>query len=125
MVAVAVVFGLVAGVFHVGFWVVESLLWRRPGVWKLFGARSQEDADTMAFGMLNQGFYNLFLGVGAIVGSFVVMGDTEGRTILLGYCCLFMLGAAIVLFGARRSMVRGALIQGLAPAISLVALAFI
>lgn len=125
MVAVAVVFGLVAGVLHVGFWVVESLLWRQPRVWELFGARSQEDADTMAFGMLNQGFYNLFLGVGAIVGAFVVMTDTEGRTILLGYCCLFMLGAAIVLFGARRSMLRGALIQGLAPAISLVALTFI
>ena len=125
MVAVAVVFGLVAGALHIGFWVMESLLWQQPRIWKRFGARSQDDADTMAFGMLNQGYYNLFLGVGAIVGSLLVIADIEGRTILLGYCCLFMLGAAIVLFTARRSMLRGALIQGLAPAISLAALAFV
>lgn len=125
MVAVAVVFGLVAGILHVGFWVMESLLWRRPRVWRVFGAGSQEDADTMAFGMLNQGYYNLFLGGGAIVGAILLSIDTEGRTILLGYCCLFMLGAAVVLFAARRSMLRGALIQGLPPTISLVALAFI
>ncbi len=125
MLVPAVVFGLPAGAIHVGFWVMESLLWRQPRVWKRFGSRSQEHADLMAFGMLNQGYYNLFVGVGAIVGSFLVIADIEGRTILLGFCCLFMLGAAIVLVAARRSMIRGAPIQGLAPSISLVALAFI
>ena len=70
----------------------------------------------MAFGMLNQGYYNLFLGIGAIVGAMLVMTDISGRTTLLGYCCLFMVGAAIILYVSRRSMVRGALIQGVAPA---------
>ncbi len=125
MVAVAVVCGVVAGLLHIGFWVMESLLWRQPRIWKRFGARSQEDADTMAFGMLNQGYYNLFLGVGAIVGAGLLVADVSGKTILLGYSCLFMLGAAVVLLLARRTMLRAALIQGAPPLVVLVALAFV
>jgi putative membrane protein len=109
--AVALVFGLIAGVLHVAFWLVESVWWRRPRVWEQFGVASQQDADVMAFGMFNQGYYNLFLGIGAIVGAILVMTDVSGRTTLLGYCCLFMVGAALV--------------QGVAPAIALVALAFV
>jgi putative membrane protein len=123
MAAVAVVFGLMAGALHVGFWLMEAVWWRQPRIWKRFGARSQEDADTMAFGMLNQGYYNLFLGLGAIVGAILVVADIEGRAILLGYSCLFMMGAAVVLVVARRSMLRAAAIQGAPPAIALLALA--
>jgi putative membrane protein len=122
---IALVFGLVAGVVHVGFWLMESLWWRQSRIWKRFGVASQEHADIMAFGMLNQGYYNLFLGIGAIVGAILVITDIAGRTTLLGYCALFMLGAAVVLFAARRSMLRAALIQGVPPAIALVALAFV
>ena len=125
MTAVAMVFGLVAGVLHVGFWLMEAVWWRQPRIWKQFGARSQDDADTMAFGMLNQGYYNLFLGLGAIVGAILVVTGIAGRTILLGYSCLFMLGAAVVLVGARRTMLRAALIQGGPPAIALISLLFV
>jgi putative membrane protein len=123
--AVALVFGLIAGVLHIAFWLAESVWWRRPRVWRQLGVASQQDADIMAFGMFNQGYYNLFLGIGAIVGAILVMTDISGRTTLLGYCCLFMVGAAIVLYASRRSMMRAALIQGVAPAVALVALAFV
>ncbi len=125
MEAIALVFGLIAGVLHVGFWLMESVLWNQERTWKQFGVATQEDADLMSFSMLNQGYYNLFLGIGAIAGSFLVITDVAGRTTLLGYCCLFMVGAAIVLFVARRSMLRAALIQGVAPVIALIALAFV
>ncbi len=125
MAAVALVFGLIAGALHIAFWLMESVWWRRPRVWKRLGVASQEEADIMAFGMFNQGYYNLFLGIGAIVGAILVMTDISGRTTLLGYCCLFMVGAAVILFVGRRSMVRAALLQGVAPAIALVALAFV
>lgn len=121
--AVAVGFGLVAGFLHIGFWVLESLLWKQPRIWKRFGARSQADAETMAFGMLNQGYYNLFLGVGAIVGAMLVAFDSEASIILLAYTCLFMIGAALVLAVARPSMLRAAVIQGGSPVLALVALA--
>lgn len=125
MVVIAVIFGVLAGGLHIGFWVMESLLWRQPRIWKRFGAGSQEAADTMAFGMLNQGYYNLFLGLGAIVGAGLVVADIDGRTILLGYCCLFMVGAAAVLAVARPAMIRAALVQGVPPLIALVALALV
>ena len=110
---------------HVGFWLMESVLWNQERTWKQFGVATQEDADLMSASMLNQGYYNLFLGIGAIAGSFLVITDVAGRTTLLGYCCLFMVGAAIVLFVSRRSMLRAALIQGVAPVIALIALAFV
>ncbi len=125
MAAIALVFGLIAGVLHIGFWLMESVWWRQTRIWQRFGVKSQEDADVMAFGMLNQGYYNLFLGIGAIAGAVLVITDVAGRTTLLGYCALFMVGAAVVLFVARRSMLRAALIQGVAPAIALIALAFV
>jgi len=121
----AVVFGVMAGVFHLGFWLMESVRWRQPTIWKRFGVSSQEEADTLAFAMQNQGYYNLFLAIGAIVGAILVATDVAGRTTLLGYCCLFMLGAAAVLLAARRTMVRAALIQGVPPALALLALALI
>lgn len=125
MTVMAVVFGVVAGVVHLGFWLMESIRWRQPAIWKRFGVSSQDEADALAFAMQNQGYYNLFLAIGAIAGAVLVSTDIAGRTTLLGYCCLFMLGAAVVLFVARRTMVQAALVQGVPPAFALLALAFI
>jgi putative membrane protein len=125
MTVMAVVFGVVAGVVHLGFWLMESIRWRQPAIWKRFGVSSQEEADALAFAMQNQGYYNLFLAIGAIAGAVLVSTDIAGRTTLLGYCCLFMLGAAVVLFVARRTMVQAALVQGVPPAFALLALALI
>ncbi len=108
----------VAGAVHVGFFVMESLLWSRPEVHRIFAVRSGE-ADTMRFAMVNLGFYNLFLAVGSFVGvagSWVLWDD---RDELLVFCALFMIGAAIVLVGGNRKLWRGALIQGALPAIAM------
>jgi len=75
--------------------------------------------------MINQGYYNLFLGIGAVVGAILLAVDVPGRTTLLGYCCLFMAGAGLVLFVSRRSMARAALIQAVPPLITLFALIWI
>jgi putative membrane protein len=125
MTVMAVVFGVVAGVVHLGFWLMESIRWRQPAIWKRFGVSSQDEADALAFAMQNQGYYNLFLAIGAIAGAVLVSTDIAGRTTLLGYCSLFMLGAAVVLFVARRTMVQAALVQGVPPAFALLALALI
>jgi putative membrane protein len=125
MTVMAVVFGVVAGVIHLGFWLMESVRWRQPVVWKRFGVASQGEADTLAFAMKNLGYYNLFLAIGAIAGAILVLTDIAGRTTLLGYCALFMLGAAVVLFVARRTMMQAALVQGVPPALALLALAFV
>ena len=58
---VAIVFAALAALLHVYIFVMESVLWTRPSIWKRFGLKSQEDAETIAPMALNQGFYNLFL----------------------------------------------------------------
>lgn len=117
----AAVLAILAGVAHVGFFVLEALLWRRRGVQRLFGARDGAAAQAMAVPMLNLGFYNLFLGIGAIVGAALSLAGTTDA--LLVYACAFMVGAALVLVARSRAMWRGALVQGALPALALIAVA--
>jgi putative membrane protein len=116
---VAALAALVAGLLHVLIFAMESLLFRRPQVYQRF-ATAASDVDAVRPWAFNQGFYNLFLGLGALTG--VVWSGTVGRT-LVAFACLCMLGAAIVLIGTDRRMARAALIQGLPPLVALVALA--
>ncbi len=125
MTGLAAALGFVAGVIHVAIFVAESARFRRPQVWRRFGVRDQSHAEALAPLMFNQGFYNLFLAIGAITGAALILSDVGGRTTLLGYVMLFMLGAATVLVVSDRRMLRAALIQGAVPALALVALAFV
>jgi putative membrane protein len=119
----ALILAGLAGLLHVLFFVMETLLFRRTAVYRRFGVHTQEEADAAAFGMYNQGFYNLFLGLGTLVGVVGTVGDwrPQGPTLVV-YGCLFMLGAAIVLVAGRPSMARAAAVQGVLPALALLAL---
>ena len=110
----------VAGLLHIWFFVIESLLWERPPIYRLFGVRSQEDAQTLRFALFNQGFYNLFLGLGTLVGV-VFASDSGGtsRNELLIFCASFMIGAAVVLVVSNRRLWRGALVQGGLPLVAM------
>lgn len=125
MVVIAVVFGVLSGLLHIQFWLLEAVWWRQERIWRRFGVKSQDQADGVAFNMVNQGYYNLFLGIGAVVGAILLAFEVPGRTTLLGYCCLFMVGAGLVLFVSRRSMARAALIQAVPPLITLIALIWV
>lgn len=116
----ALVLAGLAGLLHIWFFVLESVVFRTRG-YRVFGVTA-DDVDTVAFGMLNQGFYNLFLGAGVLVG---VVGswrgwDPQGSTLVV-YGCLFMIGAALVLVVARPTMARGAAVQGVLPLLALLA----
>jgi len=80
MVPASLFFAFLAGVLHVFIFTMESLTWTRPATWKRFGVASQPDAEitkTMAY---NQGFYNLFLAIGAFIGvGLVAFGAESGR----------------------------------------------
>ena len=111
-----------AALVHIGFFVMESVLWRRPSVHRIFGVADTEKAEVLAFALVNQGFYNLFLAAGAIAGV-VYSSDivTRTRDELLVFTVLFMIGAALVLYISDRRLVRGALIQGAPPLLALLA----
>ena len=120
MQTLAVVAASLAGLAHIGIWVLESLLWKREPVWRLFGARSAEDAATQEGVFFNQGFYNLFLALGALVGAWIV--DRGDSSTLLIYSTGYMVAAAIVLVWKYPKLWRGAVAQGTLPAIALIAI---
>ncbi len=119
MPTVTLVLAGLAGLLHLYFFVLESVVFRTRGH-RVFGVPKSE-VETVAFAMLNQGFYNLFLGLGVLVG---VVGswrgwDPQGSTLVV-YGCLFMLAAALVLVVARPAMLRGVVVQGALPLLALV-----
>lgn len=87
---VAVVFAAIAAALHIAFFVMESLLWTRPAIWGRFWIRNQHDADTTRPLAYNQGFYNLFLAIGVIVGLVMLSSHGSAGRALVMFCCLSM-----------------------------------
>ncbi|MCT2085208.1 DUF1304 domain-containing protein [Microbacterium enclense] len=119
----ALVFAGLAALLHVYIFVLESVRWSHPTVWRIFGLTSQEAADTTKPLAYNQGFYNLFLAIGAAIGVVLWavngVGDVAGRTLLL-FSLGSMLGAALVLITSGRKYLRPAAVQGTLPLIGFV-----
>ena len=120
---VAQVLAGLAALVHVYIWVLESVLWSSPSTYRTFGVRSAEEAETLRPMAYNQGFYNLFLAFGVIVGivlAWVEELHTAGLAVML-FACLSMVLAAVVLITSNRRMARPALVQGGLPALALIA----
>ncbi|GAA4834104.1 DUF1304 family protein [Luteimicrobium xylanilyticum] len=113
---VGTVFVALAALLHLYIWWMESVAWRRPVVWRRFGIASQADADTTAPLAYNQGFYNLFLAVGAVLGVVLywTASATAGFALAL-FCAGSMVAAAGVLLSTGRERVRAAATQGTLP----------
>lgn len=117
---ISLVLAALAGLLHVGFFLMESVLYRRPAVHRAFGVRTDAEVEATAFAMFNQGFYNLFLAVGTLVGVVGTAADWEPQgPVLVVFGCACMVGAAVVLVAGRPAMARGAAIQGVLPALAL------
>ncbi len=134
---VAQILAVLAALIHVFFFYLESIAWTKPSTWKTFGLGSQEEAEITKGLALNQGYYNLFLAIGVIVG--VVLHTVGENTtlalidnahsfywgeaaIVFGLAC--MVGAALVLLiSSKGKMARGAAIQGLLPLAALAIIA--
>lgn len=114
-------FAVLAGIFHVAVFAMESLLFRRPQVQRLFLPRADASPEVVLFAF-NQGFYNLFLAAGAIGGVIAVHAGqaTAGRAVAL-FACAAMVGAGIVLVVSNRVLWRGALAQAVPPLVALLA----
>jgi len=123
--ALAIVATVIAALFHLVTFVMESVLWTRPAVWRRFGLGSQADADTIKLMALNQGFYNLFLALGAIAGIVAVgLGHRTVGVTLIAFATACMLGAGLVLAATGgRSLLRAAALQAGPPVVALIGLA--
>ncbi|MCM3501363.1 DUF1304 domain-containing protein [Microbacterium sp. P26] len=119
----ALAFAGLAALLHVYIFVLESVRWTQPKTWRTFGIADQQAADVTKPMAYNQGFYNLFLAIGAFVGIVFWLvngiGDVAGRTLLI-FSLGSMVAAALVLVTSGRKYLRPASIQGTLPLIGLV-----
>ncbi|HZX03211.1 DUF1304 domain-containing protein [Kribbella sp.] len=113
---IAQIFVVIAGLFHVVVFAMESLLFRKPSTYGRFLVKETEveAARPWAF---NQGFYNLFLAIGALGG--LIWGGDKGHAIAL-FACACMAGAGVVLVASDRRMARAAAAQAVPPIVALV-----
>jgi putative membrane protein len=103
-------------VLHVGFFVLESVMWARPLGRKIFEL-SAEDAEATKVLAMNQGFYNL--GVAVMLCAALYRGHTDATIGLLLF--LFFMGL-VGGFTANKSIL---LVQSLPAAAAAAAVAYL
>ena len=113
MLTLTLVAAVLAGLLHVAFFVMESVLFARPAVHRRFGTATA-DVPAVRPWALNQGWYNLFLALGAFAGVALAAGGNEdvGLALVLLACGSMVAAALVLLVTSRGSMVRPAAIQG-------------
>ena len=118
---IATVVGALAALLHVYIFVMESVQWTQPRVWKRFGVADQAAADTTKPMAYNQGFYNLFLAIGVVIGLVLYWAGAVGTPLRVAGLTLVlfslgsMLAASLVLLTSGSRYLRPALIQGTLP----------
>ena len=119
-----------AALLHVYIFLMESVQWTQPKVWKRFGVPDQAAADTTKPMAYNQGFYNLFLAIGAVLGLVLYWAGADDTTLrVAGFTLVLfslgsMLAASLVLLTSGSKYLRPALIQGTLPLIGFVLFLF-
>jgi putative membrane protein len=126
---VAQVFAGVAALIHIVVFVWESFLFERPGIHRGIFRIATSDVPAVKLWSFNQGFYNLFLATGTIIGLVLLNNgnETVGRAFVL-YTCGFMVVAGVVLAisdrlglgRAKGTGLSGALSQALPPLVAVV-----
>ena len=118
---VSLTFASLAALMHVYIFWMESLAWDGPQARKTFGVPDSEREATRAFAF-NQGFYNLFLAIAAILGIVVTAAGVPavGLTLVLTGTGS-MLAAALVLLLSSPDKRRAAVTQGFLPLLAVVA----
>ena len=122
MIVAGLVFAALAALLHVYIFWMESLAWDGPQARKTFGVPDSEREATRAFAF-NQGFYNLFLAIAALLGVIVTAAGAPvvGLTLALTGTGS-MLAAALVLFVSSPDKRRAAVTQGFLPLLSVAAI---
>ena len=115
------IFAIVAALFHIGAFVMESILFRRPAVQTVFVGAGEATPALRLFAF-NQGFYNLFLAAGPVAGLIAAgTGHESAGRALVVYSCAFMAACGVVLAVSSPRLWRAAVGQSGPPLIALIA----
>jgi putative membrane protein len=120
---IATIVAALAALLHVYIFVMESIQWTQPKVWRRFGVADQSAADITRPMAYNQGFYNLFLAVVTVVGIVLTATGQTGAgaaLVLAGTGSMVLAGAVLLL--SSRDKARAALVQATPPLLAVVAL---
>ncbi|WP_137844071.1 DUF1304 domain-containing protein [Microbacterium sp. 2FI] len=128
---IATAVAALAALLHVYIFVMESVQWTQPKIWKRFGVADQAAAEVTKPMAYNQGFYNLFLAIGTFLGLVLYWAgageDTPlavaGLTLVL-FSLGSMVAASLVLLTTGLKYLRAALLQGTLPLIGFVLILF-
>jgi putative membrane protein len=107
-----------AALVHVYIFVLESLRWEHPDTRRIFGTTPEAAVATRPLAY-NQGFYNLFLAIGAAVGVALMGANRDAAVALVVMATGSMVAAALVLVTSDRRKARAAMVQGLLPGLAL------
>ncbi len=111
---------LLAAAIHVLFFVLESVRFMQPATYRRFFVESQADAELLRPIFFNQGFYNLFLAIGAVAGVVALnTGHVEAGRALILLACGSMALAGIILLVTDRRFLRSGLIQSIPPLVAI------
>ena len=117
MILVANIFVAFVALLHVGFFVLESLLWTKPVGRRVFGLTPERAQDSAALAA-NQGVYNLFVAAGLIWGLVAHDGSFAIKVFFLSFVIVAGIVGAIT---AKRSILY---VQALPGAIALLLVLF-
>ncbi|WP_125980894.1 DUF1304 domain-containing protein [Bifidobacterium goeldii] len=124
MLVASCLFAVLAGLLHVLIFILESFRWTDGKTMQTFSIPSIQEAEATREMAYNQGFYNLFLGLMAMIGAALVFAGQHvaGVTLMIAGTMSMVL-AALVLFTGSPDKRGAALKQFAFPAVSLALLA--
>jgi putative membrane protein len=123
---IAVAAAILAALIHTWFFVMESVWFMQPAMYRRFGLASDAEARLVRGFAFNQGFYNLFLAIGVAIGlALVLSGRVDaGRTLVLFACgSMVAAGAVLVLHDAR--FLRAGALQVVPPLLAILGIVFL
>lgn len=109
---------------HVYIFWLESVAFDSATTRAAFRIRTPDQAEAIRPWAYNQGFYNLFLALAVLAGVALLLAgaSTVGVTAIC-FGTAVMLAAAALLAISDARMLKSAIVQGLAPALTIVAIA--
>lgn len=110
----------ISAIFHAYVFILESVKWRESKTWKAFGLPSQEHAEIIRPMAFNQGFYNLFLAIGAGIGLAMLGVNSTIAFTLMFFAASCMIGAGLVLFFSVKTSRPAAIAQAGPPLLGVV-----
>ena len=119
LLVLSAIFAALAALLHIYIFTLESVTWSQPTTWRIFGIRTQRDADTIKPMAFNQGFYNLFLALETGLGVILLAVSLPVAVTLLVVGASSMVLAALVLLLSSKTTRPSALIQGVPPFVGL------